>query len=536
MAGKGKKVLTTVLVLALLGGAAWGSWKVWQKRQEKQAEAGAAASTSPQAQAYTQVTIGRGTIQNTVKATGSLAYSNSQTVSVPYGITPDEVLVEKGQAVKAGEPLMTLDTEALRRTVLANEADVAAAQSALARQAAQYEEESTITSAFEGRIKAIHAAVGQPVQEASAQPDGLLTLSLDGRMRVVIPAGELAVGQALTVLSGQTRYAGTVDSIADGQATVTFPDTRTVPGDVVTVLDRTAELGTGPAEINHPYAVTSLLGGNISKVSVAVDQQVTSRTALFEAGQMPRSLEYALAQQDLEDANDLLTQTRAALAAGIVAAPADGVVGEVSAQDGKPAEADSVLLKLLTGQPDQMVVAVDELDISQVVVGQAADVAMDALSGREVTGHVTGISHLGTFSSGVSTFDVTLALQAQEGLMAGMNGTATISVNKAEDVVLVPLSAVQSMRSKQMVFLYDPAGGTTPSGMPGIRTEITTGLSDANYAEVLSGLNEGDVVLVPQLTVTQVQRTFQEQMGISPGVMGQPGTGTGPGSNRRDGN
>ena len=124
----------------------------------------------------------------------------------------------------------------------------------------------------------------------------------------------------------------------------------------------------------------------------------------------------------------------------------------------------------------EMVVQIDELDISSVEVGQEASIAMDALEDKTYTGEVTQISQIGSTNSGVTTYSVTLRLTADEELKIGMNGTATIVVEKVEDAVLVPLQALQTSRENSMSGKKDDTTDED-AGNPGTKTVVTTGLS-----------------------------------------------------------
>lgn len=106
---------------------------------------------------------------------------------------------------------------------------------------------------------------------------------------------------------------------------------------------------------------------------------------------------------------------------------------------------------------------------------------------------VSKVSQIGTPNGGVTVYNVTLTIDGDENLKFGMNGTATIRIEEMNDVLLVPLTALNASQGESYVWLQsDSASGDEP----GVRTTVETGLSDENYAQVLSGLNEGDVVLI----------------------------------------
>ncbi len=146
-------------------------------------------------------------------------------------------------------------------------------------------------------------------------------------------------------------------------------------------------------------------------------------------------------------------------------------------------------------------IPLDELDVSKVSVGQKVDVKVDALGGRQFEGSVTKISIVGTTEKGKTAYPVTVKIQdPPKELMPGMNVNATIVIANAENVLTVPITAVQF---GDVVYVRDKEGknngGEDPEGAPpGFRSvNVVTGLSDGKYVEIKSGLNENDEVWLP---------------------------------------
>jgi len=166
-----------------------------------------------------------------------------------------------------------------------------------------------------------------------------------------------------------------------------------------------------------------------------------------------------------------------------------GIVSTVSARGAY--EAKDLLAEVFVGDAKQMVISVDELDIIHVALGQEVSIAMDAVIDRTYSGKVSYISQIGSSSSGVTNYSVTLDVDGDELLKIGMNGTATIVVDKVDDAVLVPLTALSYGRGGSYVWLYDAEAEDSRR-----QVYVETGLSSADYAEVRSGLSAGDVVLV----------------------------------------
>ncbi|KKI52193.1 efflux RND transporter periplasmic adaptor subunit [Christensenella hongkongensis] len=202
----------------------------------------------------------------------------------------------------------------------------------------------------------------------------------------------------------------------------------------------------------------------------------------------------------------------------------------------------STAFTISTGTADTLSVDIDELDILSIEDGQTATVVLDALPDQVFEGTVTKISDAGTAQSGVTTYPVTITLAdtAASGIKAGMNATATISIATSENVLLIPLDALQESAEGQFVYI---AGGTSEEGLLGERRTVETGLSDGTNVEITSGLSEGEQVVYTDTSSTEssVNTMFQGGMGGGmPGgssdmgsAMGEPpsgGNGGGPGS------
>src|SRR5690606_24526049 len=143
----------------------------------------------------------------------------------------------------------------------------------------------------------------------------------------------------------------------------------------------------------------------------------------------------------------------------------------------------------------QIVVGVDELDISKVKVGQPASILVEALPDQKFTGKVTEIAQEGTATSGVATFDVTIMLDDSTNLRAGMSAEATIIVEQKADALYLPIEAVQSIGGRYFVMVRSAEGtgsGESPSPASGTNRPSTGGQSGASGRGAgMSGSNVG---------------------------------------------
>jgi multidrug efflux pump subunit AcrA (membrane-fusion protein) len=159
----------------------------------------------------------------------------------------------------------------------------------------------------------------------------------------------------------------------------------------------------------------------------------------------------------------------------------------------------------MIGSQQSAVLSLDEVDAAKIKLGQKATLTFDAVDGLTLTGTVTGVDTLGTVTQGVVTYDVTISLDSQDArVKPGMTVSAAIITDTAVDVITVPSSAVKTINGTTYVQVFNPAlSASTTSATGGIASAtppknlpVTTGISDDTDTEILSGLREGEQVVV----------------------------------------
>ena len=137
---------------------------------------------------------------------------------------------------------------------------------------------------------------------------------------------------------------------------------------------------------------------------------------------------------------------------------------------------------------------VDEEDVTKIQLGQTADIALDAFGEKTVGSTVEYISYTAIQSSEGTVFIVEFPLQASAENMpfrVGMNGDASVILNQKSDALTVPIIAT-IVRDNATYVEVQIADGTIEE------REIETGLESEDLIEVLSGLSEDDLVLLPE--------------------------------------
>jgi HlyD family secretion protein len=178
----------------------------------------------------------------------------------------------------------------------------------------------------------------------------------------------------------------------------------------------------------------------------------------------------------------------------------------------------------------QLPVQVDELDLPSIKDKMKADVKIDSLAGRTYQGEVNQVSTVGTTTNGVTFYTVVLSVPNNNNMLKyGMTATAEIIIKNKENVLLLPIEALQSSQGKRYVSLKK-ADGTVE-----LKHEIKIGIRSKTQVEITSGLKEGDKVVVPvlqtqartlsQADIQALREQFQNGAGGGAGGFGGFGGG-----------
>lgn len=154
--------------------------------------------------------------------------------------------------------------------------------------------------------------------------------------------------------------------------------------------------------------------------------------------------------------------------------------------------------------------SIEEDDLSKVSVGQEVQITISALD-KTYTGCVTKISETGTYSSSGSKFSATITFENDGNVKIGMTASCQIILEKAENVVTVPIEAVTTSGDTKSVVVLK-SDGTTEN------VTVTTGISNNAYIEIKSGL-------IGTETVRITENTKSSRSGFSGGNTGSMPSG-----------
>ena len=196
---------------------------------------------------------------------------------------------------------------------------------------------------------------------------------------------------------------------------------------------------------------------------------------------------------DVERAKAVLANDKVQLSYATITAPIDGVIGSVSTQEGETVAAglnSPTFVTIIDLNRLQVDTFVDEVDIGKVAPGQKATFTVDSFPSREFAGKVVAIYPKAVIQENVVNYDVVVEItDPYDGLLRPeMTASVTISLEARKNVLAVPVKAVKRERGKSVVYLMSSRG-------PQPR-EVKIGWKDSQWVEILSGLEEGDTVLM----------------------------------------
>ncbi len=382
------------------------------------------------------VEVVRGNLMVTVSGSGNIAVHNE--VKLTFGVAGrvDRIYVEEGDKVKKGDVLAKLETDALelaltQAKVALTKVQVDITQAEVALKTAEYNLEQTQETYTLADIKAAEADVVIAKRDLD---DVLWTLS---------------------------KYEEGTPGWESYQKVVSYAQTR-----VNAAQDK----------------YDAMLSG-------ADNEEVAIKRLQVELAK--QSLE--LTKQSLELTDQSLAQAQKQLREASIAAPFDGVVAEVGVDEKDTVSTATTIVHLIDPGSMELKVEVDEIDVTEVKLGQRAIIELDALAGLPLEGKVSFISLLPKEEGGVITYDVKINFDVPEGvgIRTGMSSTADIVVAERTNVLLVPSRAIEQ----------DSQGNTVVKVMVSEQIEertVVTGISDGFQTEIVEGLEEGEVVIEKQ--------------------------------------
>ncbi|MCA9914226.1 MAG: efflux RND transporter periplasmic adaptor subunit, partial [Anaerolineae bacterium] len=198
------------------------------------------------------------------------------------------------------------------------------------------------------------------------------------------------------------------------------------------------------------------------------------------------------AQANITQAENQVERAEVAYNRTILQAPIEGIISALNVEVGGLIVPGVSVLELTDISPLALTVQVDEIDIGLVEVGLPVRVELDGLPDVQFPATVSSIAPLGTPSGGIVSYDVGIALQTDDSrVRIGMTAEATIVIEEQSEVLVVPNLYIRRDRASGQTFVNVLRDDDTVEEI-----EITLGMQGRDTSEVVSGLQEGDLVAI----------------------------------------
>ena len=196
---------------------------------------------------------------------------------------------------------------------------------------------------------------------------------------------------------------------------------------------------------------------------------------------------------ELENLERTISDTKRKLEDLILTSPIEGTITQLDLKVGQEIEAQTTAKVTITDLSKFHIEAdIDEIDIGKLKEGQKALIVLDTYPDEELIGNIYYISQIGDESTGAVTYEVKFNIKDNKGLKirTGMSTTIDIEIEGRKNVLILPNNTITEEDEKKFVNMVE--------GEEKKEVEIETGYSDGISTEIVSGLEEGDKVVVPK--------------------------------------
>ena len=471
--------------------------------------------------AYTQEKLGRRDIVNVYDGSGTINAADSYTVKSLVTGTVLTADFELGDSIEKGDILYTIDISDV-------ENNLASAQLSVEHAPLKYDDAAdmqNVRTRISGEVSAFAVAAGDAVQAgqtvATIRDTSVMLLAVD------FPAAEaqsFVAGQAAQVMPDTTfeTLNGTIRSVsgadpAGDASLMTCTVTIAVPnaGSLTTAQAAVAQVN-GVSSLNSAHftyqreeTVVAAASGTVSELCVKEGSAVRQDDVILRITGKDLDKQTKNAADSLRAAELQMSSAEKTISHYTIDAPISGTIVDKKVKAGDKLSANDTAMQNLCTIYDmsylEMKLNVDELKIRSLEVGQEVDITADAVPGETYKGVISSILVAGTTANGSTSYPVTVRIDDMGELLPGMNATAKITTASVKNVLALPNAAL--VRGSYVLVTKDSPSAanaetsmTAPDGY--VYVKVTAGISDDDYIEVKSGLQEGDTIAYDNSSVS----------------------------------
>jgi len=537
---KKKTILIVIIGVFILGGSIYGFNKL---------------SASKKTDTVNTATVTKGNLTVSIEGSGVIEPIEMYNIT---SLATGDILqsdFEEGQEVKEGDLLYVIDTKDIDNDIEKAKVSLEKQQLSHSQTVESYSGLS-VEAPISGVITECFVKKGDSVKSgaeiANIINDDYMMLEIqfnssDAEKINVGDTAKVTLENSFYETTGTVQYVSSGQIVIDSGATVSTVKIKVKnPGSITTddkataIISNIACNSSGTFDYWEQKTVKTVTAGDVTSVNYTTGDKVNLGNVIVNLESDDAEVSLKQSELSLTDSELALQNTQDQLDDYNITSPISGTVLEKTSKAGDTLGSDTKSTTMaVIADMSQLTfdIDVDELDIGNIEVGQAVQVTADSLEGKNFEGTISNISAIGTSTNGVATYPVTVLMENTGELLIGMNVNAEIVIESREDVLQIPSSA---LNRGNRVLVKDEDGSKAasqvesdsrkpskmvddiPDGYTYVTVEV--GISNTDDVEIVSGLDEGDIVIVP----TEETTTMTTQ-GTMPMGGGMPEGGGGGG-------
>lgn len=451
----------------------------------------------------------KGEITSTLDTSGTIASELTRVYASPVNAQVGEVPVEAGQNVQKGDYLLTYDTTSLQKSYDIAELQAKAESATSNDTLAKSRESATDLAASASDINTLQSQIDTLNAEISS-------LQSQATNNELASNDNAAVSEKLTKLQAELESMNAqITELEAKKSEKGLSDAETAALKELKKDKKSKEkdISKKQKSLNDAKDIansqTNIQAQLTQKNSQLADLQsklaeAQSKNAAAEAGILSDEAKANISYNEqaskltLEQTADSLSKAKAGITADF-----DGIVTKVEAAAGTMASEGTPLVTLASANDMCVEIPVSKYNLTNLEIGQKATVTFQE---REYPGTLNYISKIAeTTESGAAMVTVKVHIDApDENLVLGLDAKVSIDLGSVENVIKVPISAVNSDTAGDFVYVVE-------DGIV-VRKPVTTGMASKEEIELTSGIDEGEKV------ITTVDSTIIEGIPVTENV------------------